>query len=336
MTVLRSRLHRVSLVVIAAGLVWAERPAPLPLDQATRVPPRALASIDADLHLTGPWQTVGDGGIAQDCWSTLVFDCFHGDMYYFGPDYRAPGAINDMSFDSLYGGQKWCACEYAWCWYVEGAGTSENCYVMLACADEFDDTCQGPPASGYHAGVIFWYGDLPSNPGYYWSFPDVCNLGGVDLPSDPDGAYEIIFANGYDANYIYLATGAQPMLSYTAPERPGWQGPIQWDHDGDEWTCNDYSSFDPPLGAAVAFYLYGEDPCNDYICGDCNCDGTLDGFDIDYFVEALNMSPAQWDNTYPDCERICVADTDGDQSVNGFDIDGFIQALNTGTCPRDE
>ncbi|MBU0640464.1 MAG: lamin tail domain-containing protein [Planctomycetes bacterium] len=73
-----------------------------------------------------------------------------------------------------------------------------------------------------------------------------------------------------------------------------------------------------------------------YACGDCNCDEAVNGFDIDYFIDALNMSPEQWANTYPDCDRVTVADTNGDAAVNGFDIDGFIQVLNTGTCPRDE
>ncbi|MBU0640539.1 MAG: hypothetical protein KKB50_16880 [Planctomycetes bacterium] len=82
--------------------------------------------------------------------------------------------------------------------------------------------------------------------------------------------------------------------------------------------------------------LVAADPCADFLCGDCNCDDAVNGFDIDYFIEALNMTPGQWDNAYPDCDRTCVADANGDQAVNGFDIDGFIQVLNTGTCPRDE
>ncbi|MBU0638796.1 MAG: hypothetical protein KKB50_08025 [Planctomycetes bacterium] len=73
-----------------------------------------------------------------------------------------------------------------------------------------------------------------------------------------------------------------------------------------------------------------------YPCGDANCDGATNGFDIDHFIDALNMSPGEWDNTYPNCDRICAADTNGDEVVNGFDIAGFILAVDTGICPRDE
>ncbi|MBU0640200.1 MAG: hypothetical protein KKB50_15145, partial [Planctomycetes bacterium] len=51
--------------------------------------------------------------------------------------------------------------------------------------------------------------------------------------------------------------------------------------------------------------------------------------------DAWTLTPGQWENAYPTCDRTCVADTNGDQLVNGFNIDGFIHALNTGTRPRD-
>ena len=71
-------------------------------------------------------------------------------------------------------------------------------------------------------------------------------------------------------------------------------------------------------------------------CGDCNCDGEVNTFDIDYFVDALILPDAEWADLYPHCRKHCVADANGDFSVNTFDIDGFVQVLTTGMCPRDE
>lgn len=55
------------------------------------------------------------------------------------------------------------------------------------------------------------------------------------------------------------------------------------------------------------------DPC------DADCDGTVNGFDIDPFVELLTSS------TTP-CES-CSGDVNGDGTVDGFDIDLFVQCL---------
>ncbi|MBU0639494.1 MAG: hypothetical protein KKB50_11565 [Planctomycetes bacterium] len=61
--------------------------------------------------------------------------------------------------------------------------------------------------------------------------------------------------------------------------------------------------------------------------GDLNCDGTVDGFDVDAFMLAL-MYPDRYATTYPDCD-IKLADCNADGLVNGFDIDSFV-ALLTG------
>ncbi|MGE0482300.1 MAG: hypothetical protein AB7Q17_17720 [Phycisphaerae bacterium] len=61
--------------------------------------------------------------------------------------------------------------------------------------------------------------------------------------------------------------------------------------------------------------------------GDMNCDGVVNNFDIDPFVQALT-DPAGYEAANPDC-RIDNADVDGDGMVNNFDIDPFV-ALLTG------
>ncbi|MBU0640076.1 MAG: hypothetical protein KKB50_14520 [Planctomycetes bacterium] len=64
--------------------------------------------------------------------------------------------------------------------------------------------------------------------------------------------------------------------------------------------------------------------------GDLNCDGVVDGFDIEHFIQALddpNGYVADHDgDPYPLCD-LQLADTNGDGRVNGFDIDSFVALL---------
>ncbi|MBU0640030.1 MAG: hypothetical protein KKB50_14280, partial [Planctomycetes bacterium] len=59
--------------------------------------------------------------------------------------------------------------------------------------------------------------------------------------------------------------------------------------------------------------------------GDLNCDGIVNGFDIDAFIAALK-GPAYYDPVYPDCDLV-LADINADGVVNGFDIDPYIALL---------
>ncbi|MBU0637536.1 MAG: hypothetical protein KKB50_01625 [Planctomycetes bacterium] len=59
--------------------------------------------------------------------------------------------------------------------------------------------------------------------------------------------------------------------------------------------------------------------------GDLDCDGLINGFDIDPFVLAL-LGPDYYDPVYPDCYYM-LADINGDGDVNGFDIDPFVDLL---------
>jgi hypothetical protein len=65
--------------------------------------------------------------------------------------------------------------------------------------------------------------------------------------------------------------------------------------------------------------------------GDMNCDGTVDGFDIDPFIMAL-ADPAGYMMAYPHCE-ITLGDINCDGTVDGFDVDGFVQCVASGECP---
>ncbi|MBU0641354.1 MAG: hypothetical protein KKB50_21045 [Planctomycetes bacterium] len=62
-----------------------------------------------------------------------------------------------------------------------------------------------------------------------------------------------------------------------------------------------------------------------YEVGDLNCDGEINGFDIDPFVLAIENA-AGYQQQYPDCD-VWLADINGDGWINGFDIDPFVDLL---------
>jgi len=61
------------------------------------------------------------------------------------------------------------------------------------------------------------------------------------------------------------------------------------------------------------------------LLGDMNCDGMLDGFDVQPFVLALT-DPAAYELLWPDCHAD-RGDIDGSGSVDGFDIQPFVALL---------
>ena len=65
--------------------------------------------------------------------------------------------------------------------------------------------------------------------------------------------------------------------------------------------------------------------------GDLNCDGALNGADIDPFFLALG-DPAAYAIAFPNCD-IMNGDVNRDGAVNGADIDVFFECLGAGVCP---
>jgi hypothetical protein len=59
--------------------------------------------------------------------------------------------------------------------------------------------------------------------------------------------------------------------------------------------------------------------------GDLNCDGAVNGYDIDPFVLALT-DPAAYGEQFADCDYM-LADCNQDGAVNGYDIDPFVSLL---------
>ena len=75
----------------------------------------------------------------------------------------------------------------------------------------------------------------------------------------------------------------------------------------------------------------------EFVLGDTNCDGAVNGFDIDPFV-LLMLEPYPHNLYYaahPDCNYL-AGDLNCDGIVDGFDIDYFVACLMTGgdcECP---
>lgn len=65
--------------------------------------------------------------------------------------------------------------------------------------------------------------------------------------------------------------------------------------------------------------------------GDVNCDGALNGADIDPFFLALVL-PDTYATSFPDCPPK-FADINQDQHLDGADIDLFFACLDAGQCP---
>ncbi|MBU0641071.1 MAG: hypothetical protein KKB50_19605 [Planctomycetes bacterium] len=69
-----------------------------------------------------------------------------------------------------------------------------------------------------------------------------------------------------------------------------------------------------------------------YEVGDLNCDGHIDGFDIEHFIQAIDDMAgyiADHDgDPYPPCDP-WLADMNQDGHVDGFDIDGFVLLLGS-------
>lgn len=65
--------------------------------------------------------------------------------------------------------------------------------------------------------------------------------------------------------------------------------------------------------------------------GDLNCDGAVNNFDLDLFVEAL-LDPIGFTAAHPDCPAD-NADLNSDGYVNNIDIEDFVNCVLAGGCP---
>ncbi len=91
---------------------------------------------------------------------------------------------------------------------------------------------------------------------------------------------------------------------------------VKWPENGlPDWT---YTG-DLEAATDVAFSIVG------YVIGDLNCDGAVDGADIEPFFLALAW-PDKYTQQHPDCD-LNLADVNCDEVVDGADIDPFFALL---------
>ncbi|HUU84973.1 MAG TPA: hypothetical protein VM243_15845 [Phycisphaerae bacterium] len=366
------------LCLCCLGLLAAAAPADGPTLQIVKngkfIAPAKIGRLAPD-GTVSEWVQPGTRG----CDHRLVFDCFEpdvggevsgydgypigygscgygepeanaGNRWYFGSTYYNMYASNDMEFDPSCGGMSVSRFEVAWWWQVNGAGTGENCAVLVETFEDFDDTCQTGDPNGmgeFLGGVITLFGYSNGDPGYYlYTDVDLCDLEWLSLPADGAGGYNIWLLTyvGDDPNYpddFSLATCAQPMVWGTGtnewptedcvnrglgpcpyPDGPGdssHQGVVQWDDDEiDGWHTAPYECYDltyglcpDPLGAMACFYVDG--PCGGCMPGDVDGDGDVDHSDLGALLSA-------WCSHEGDPNWNPNADFDGDGHVGHGDL----------------
>jgi len=213
-------------------------------------------------------------------------------LYQYGVCNAVPGACCDLvSGDCQI--TLWSACQGA---NKEWLGPNSTCDECCVAACPQGGIPEGEPNCG---------------PGYNDTYNGGCNSTPPVFQPLAPGAYMC----GKNGNYEY--------------------SPGTWYRD------TDWFQFTVPGITVVKWHVKAEFLQHMTILGDCaaagmppgdaNCDGLVDGFDIQPFVQALT-NPAAWQAAYPDCDMYCVCDINCDESVDGFDIQGFVQCL-TGTCP---
>ncbi|MCG3126365.1 MAG: hypothetical protein CHACPFDD_01200 [Phycisphaerae bacterium] len=282
-------------------------------------------------------------GFPNECYPG--FDCGMGShRWWFGTAYTlGTFAANDMQSGCV---DCWGAVaqrlEFAWHWGpCPDHGGVSRCLVGVWTTENWAD-CQAPAYAGStYSGVLYDFGTLECNAnGYYFAdIYDLCDLGLYHpLPLDGAGGYLIVLSQGTSNGYIVLAEGGQTML--WGPKRVDTQGPKQYQDDNPRdamhnfldaalgGECYDYAFgvCPDPLGACAAFYSdVGRSMCSP-VCAreeccpcDTNCDGSVNGFDIEAFLSMLTCGGCP-------CSHF-AGDMNGDGSLNGFDVDPFLNRL---------
>jgi hypothetical protein len=192
------------------------------------------------------------------------------------------------------------------------------------------------------AEISFW--DLASDPALdppLAILPVTFDLSGIGGLAPEEAA--VTTFTGLEVQAIDLPAAVVVAVRYSDPDVPdGRFGQLVFDPPeigaSFDQVYRDDPASPPPgwysFGGDPVANLYWEivlvevDPCAGQLPADSNCDGEIDSFDIDPFVQALT-DPSQWQ--FP-CDFYCVNDMNEDGKVDSFDIDMFVACL-LGDCP---
>ncbi len=130
-----------------------------------------------------------------------------------------------------------------------------------------------------------------------------------------------------DGVYSYTGTGVEGTFLWKTVNTGSWDAIGADNRSIDAWNAemtlaasDTFTMYVDALGGRIKIEIEGG-----VTPGDCNCDGTVDFFDIGAFVMAIT-DPAAYAEAYPDCD-IMTADTNGDGVVDFFDIDSFVALI---------
>jgi hypothetical protein len=283
------------------------------------------------------WEPLGagvDGGVM----ALYVFNGPGGAALYAGGSFTSPGSRiakwNGSAWETLAGGVGGTVNAMTTCDLGDGP--------KLAVTGAFT-TADGASASR----VALWDGTAwsPLGAGLGNVSGVTFTVSGRSLTMHDDGSGPALYVGG-----SFTAAGGSTNRAY---------GVARW--DGQSWSALDRGLMQPgeasatiinalvsmPVGNNPALYVAGtfgmagasrvpsvsfaKWACAPTVCaGDCDCDGDVDFFDIDPFVNKLGCPGAG-----PACDEGCSwqsADVDDDGDVDFFDIDPFVASLGT-VCP---
>jgi len=248
-----------------AGLASADRPEPVPLDNAINVQPIRMAKVSPDGKLLTPWFYTKDAqGLDTNCQDDLVFDAYEPDnpddvfpiggdecpnlqpssRWFFGTSFCNTWAVNDIDQYADLAQPSLGSDHAAFAWFNFGDGNpnnSEQTFLAIFTYGSVDKTCNGPAASDPlgDGGLVFDFGELQNNgPGYFFTNLTACDFDlGWDLPAAGEGGYDIQMWNFFDGSNFEFSTCAQPMLwGAKDPATQGNSTGTQWD---DQWDIDE-------------------------------------------------------------------------------------------------